>query len=683
MFACRYGENCYRINMNHLQDFEHPVSVYMSRTAVIYDSNTDEFLWKAHCKDREQCTDTSELHLQKYWHAGDDCLDPNEGILKYVSQIKDRKYQTEQDPVNMSDLQILGNSTKTGKELKLLKELALKTVAQAINESPLDYVDYFKDISSEIANSYFPLLTYSTMEKLVEANAFDWLGNEKSYYEHHQNLENRYRSMFVSDRENKALEDPCLMMGSVFIGYETKAFVPKETDTLLLESPFHPGSAFASKELFKKQWHHLTGGVFQDIDLNNLFFAGGAVLAALQPFDPSKDINEQLIEKGYYNSDIDIFVYGISDPEEATERVQKFCEDIQTQVDDVLFVRNHNTLTIVREYPLRQIQVIFRLYKSPSEILMGFDIDCCCVGYDGNDVYGIPRFFGAVTYQRNVVDLSRRSPSYEYRLYKYSKRGFGVLIKDRKIDIEEIDMDVDELYGLPKLVDLSEGGATELHRRYKGGKIPKASSSESPSEEAARIQQELKIAKVKKECIDCDEYIKMVSGQPFEIRNKRHKGGLLPDSRVTEIIDIDRYVESNSFAYSNYMTIKIPYSANWSLARIEELIVNVNKKFLNCQTYGTLQFLSFATAQMDDNEDISDIFIPDCIEIARFSEDVFESNLSFVAVIDGRECISEYSPDECWLIDNPGQQMLTGSFEPIQSEIDDWITGKSPYDEDE
>ncbi|KAJ3315480.1 hypothetical protein HDV04_003022 [Boothiomyces sp. JEL0838] len=669
--------------MNHLQDFEHPVSVYMSRTAVIYDSNTDELLWKAHCKDREQCTDTSELHLQMYWHAGDDCLDPNEGILKYVSQIKDRKYQTEQDPVNMNDLQILGNSTKTGKELKLLKELALKIVAQAINENPLDYVDYFKDISSEIANSYFPLLTYSTMEKLVEANAFDWLSNEESYYEHHQNLENRYRSMFVSDRENKALEDPYLMMGSVFIGYETKAFVPKETDTLLLESPFHPGSAFASKELFKKQWHHLTGGVFQDIDLNNLLFAGGAVLAALQPFDPSKDINEQLIEKGYYNSDIDIFVYGITDVQEATKRVQKFCADIQNQVgDEILFVRNRNTLTIVREYPLRQIQVIFRLYKSPSEILMGFDIDCCCVGYDGNDVYGIPRFFGAVTYQRNVVDLSRRSPSYEYRLRKYSKRGFGVLIKDRKINVKEIDLDVDELYGLPKLVHLSEGAATQLYSRYSGDEIPKASSLESPSEEAARIQQELEIAKFKKECINCDEYIKMVSGQPFEIRNKRHKGGLLPDSRVTEIIDIDRYVESNSFAYSNYMTIKIPYSANWNLERTENLIHNINQKFMNCQTYGPLNLLPFVPSLMDGNGPYH-LDIPACVEYDHVCDNVLQSNLAFIEIIDGREFISQYSPDECWLIDNPGQQMLTGSFEPIQSEIDDWIAGRSPYDEED
>jgi hypothetical protein len=53
---------------------------------------------------------------------------------------------------------------------------------------------------------------------------------------------------------------------------------------------------------------------------------------------------------------------------------------------------------------------------------MGFDIDCCCVGYDGNNVWGLPRAQRALKRRYNLVDVSRRSLTYEIRLFKYSKR---------------------------------------------------------------------------------------------------------------------------------------------------------------------------------------------------------------------------------------------------------------------
>ena len=35
------------------------------------------------------------------------------------------------------------------------------------------------------------------------------------------------------------------------------------------------------------------------------------------------------------------------------------------------------------QYPYRSIQVVLRLYSSPSEILTGFDVDAPCFAYDG------------------------------------------------------------------------------------------------------------------------------------------------------------------------------------------------------------------------------------------------------------------------------------------------------------
>lgn len=45
--------------------------------------------------------------------------------------------------------------------------------------------------------------------------------------------------------------------------------------------------------------------------------------------------------------------------------------------------RNFYSQIVAAQFPIRNIQIILRLYKSPAEILAGFDIDCACFGYDG------------------------------------------------------------------------------------------------------------------------------------------------------------------------------------------------------------------------------------------------------------------------------------------------------------
>jgi len=93
-------------------------------------------------------------------------------------------------------------------------------------------------------------------------------------------------------------------------------------------------------------------------------------------------------------------------------------------------LRSLRAITILCPYPYRHVQIILRLYRSPSEILLGFDIDCCCVGYDGKDLWCMERFRRAITKRYNLANKSRRSYTYEQRLFKYSKRGFAVAIPD-------------------------------------------------------------------------------------------------------------------------------------------------------------------------------------------------------------------------------------------------------------
>ena len=50
----------------------------------------------------------------------------------------------------------------------------------------------------------------------------------------------------------------------------------------------------------------------------------------------------------------------------------------------MLVVRTNNAVTFVQDYPRRHVQVILRLYASPAEILMGFDVDSCAMCFDGS-----------------------------------------------------------------------------------------------------------------------------------------------------------------------------------------------------------------------------------------------------------------------------------------------------------
>lgn len=80
--------------------------------------------------------------------------------------------------------------------------------------------------------------------------------------------------------------------------------------------------------------------------------------------------------------------------------------------------------------PYRTVQIILRIYSSPAEVILSFDIDSSCVAFDGRKVMVSPRAALAIKTQCNTVDMSRRSPSYESRLVKYGLRGFEISLPD-------------------------------------------------------------------------------------------------------------------------------------------------------------------------------------------------------------------------------------------------------------
>ena len=99
---------------------------------------------------------------------------------------------------------------------------------------------------------------------------------------------------------------------------------------------------------------------------------------------------------------------------------------------------------------------------------MCFDVDSCSVGYDGENVLMTPRAHRALTHQYNVVDMERRSPSYEMRLSKYAERGFAVVVPSldrQKIDPQLFERRFDQLQGLARLLLLEKLKSPESSKK--------------------------------------------------------------------------------------------------------------------------------------------------------------------------------------------------------------------------
>jgi hypothetical protein len=77
------------------------------------------------------------------------------------------------------------------------------------------------------------------------------------------------------------------------------------------------------------------------------------------------------------------------------------------------------------------IQIVLRLYDSVTEVLFGFDCDCCCCAFDGRSVWASDRLLHALRTGVNVLNPLHawpNRPSYELRLSKYAYRGFPVAV---------------------------------------------------------------------------------------------------------------------------------------------------------------------------------------------------------------------------------------------------------------
>lgn len=254
------------------------------------------------------------------------------------------------------------------------------------------------------------------------------------------------RKLFAQDRKNSRLQDPYVGLVDIFDApadiRKTRARVVNCAEDLgakyimpLSEECRRKEGTLAmvdNLEDFKKNWAIFTeGSLSQLLDWTNVIVAGGAVQACLAPVPDSAKASKRTLRKYFHSrafptSDVDVFLYGLT-PEQAEAKMHSIYEAVRDSIPwDVTCIRTKHTVSIHSQYPYRAVQIVLRLYQSPAEILAGFDVDAPCCCFDGERVYASPRSIVAMMRQCNTVDVTRRSPSYEVRLSKYSYRDFEV-----------------------------------------------------------------------------------------------------------------------------------------------------------------------------------------------------------------------------------------------------------------
>ena len=234
---------------------------------------------------------------------------------------------------------------------------------------------------------------------------------------------------------------------------------PKTTVANLSEFRENFSAAFSGQEREKRH----AGVLRMEKDFNILpilepilqeepvFMAGGAVLRALTDAGPGSRRGHLLGE----TSDIDLFVC-TQDASKASQVAEKVFEAIIVLGDrasskvmrgaGVINIELHSSEDSDRS--VLTVQIVLRLYESPAEVLLGFDVDCCCVGFDGERVWALPRAIRAIQHGCNILNPLHAWPSkasYEYRLVKYALRGYAIAVPG----FESVDVDLSKIVGVP------------------------------------------------------------------------------------------------------------------------------------------------------------------------------------------------------------------------------------------
>src|SRR5437868_7011624 len=132
-----------------------------------------------------------------------------------------------------------------------------------------------------------------------------------------------------------------------------------------------------------------------------------------------------------YVHDYDLFFH--CDSIEEANNILNMCMEYVTnlKVKQILYQRSQyiQTIEIIDVTRTWKIQFIRRIYKTKDQILLGFDLSGSRLGWNPQDGL-FATICGAMAFAMKAfpIDLTQRSLSFGYRIDKYSKKGFDILL---------------------------------------------------------------------------------------------------------------------------------------------------------------------------------------------------------------------------------------------------------------
>jgi hypothetical protein len=139
--------------------------------------------------------------------------------------------------------------------------------------------------------------------------------------------------------------------------------------------------------------------------------------------------------------DLDLFLVGHKGPESVEKTIRTVADRLVARAIDgaVVIHRSVGCITFTfddKERGRQEVQIVLRYYRDIREVLQGFDLGSCSVGFDGSEVWLTEAGKFAMEHGLNVLNLRERRPSYELRISKYMSRGWGLILP--RLDVNSL-----------------------------------------------------------------------------------------------------------------------------------------------------------------------------------------------------------------------------------------------------
>ena len=186
-----------------------------------------------------------------------------------------------------------------------------------------------------------------------------------------------------------------------------------------------------SNDEFNKAFKRMTQRILLGMDWSNVIVVGPIALTALKHSNSRIDV--------YKDKDaniINVFIYGV-DSLKANEKINHIYDIWSHNLPEgveKLVVRRTQSILFVPDGQYCRIEIKLELFSSLAHILSRCDFDHCAIGYDGSNVFMLPRCARALETGSTILTTDliwkygviNKEALQDFCVFQYAMQGFGI-----------------------------------------------------------------------------------------------------------------------------------------------------------------------------------------------------------------------------------------------------------------